>query len=234
MTERAERLRDEIEAEAIKTASERQRLKVEERLTRARVPKALWDVSMDKIPDRAPHKAMVAKWGRVFLHHYREGMSLPGLLLWGPPGSGKTSIAAGFARYFLTRKRPITTFFQEFRNLYGDMKAQTPYDEVLAPGLTLEDAWRQVDVLVLDDLLANLTDNYGEVGVNIAEQLLRDRVSAGKATIVTSNGAIDTIGRVHSRLAHILLEHCYEVEVSGADYRRAIAKKRLDLNEVEL
>lgn len=232
MSERAEKLKAEIAAELMAEAPERERKSLEASLSRARVPRNLWDVSMDKIPDTLPYKPLLQKWGRLWLRQRAKEAAAPGLLLHGPPGSGKTSIAAGFARWFLTMKVPV--LFQPYRDIWPDKKNAVPYDPDLLPGETIEDAWTDATVLVLDDLLAGNNESYGEVGLNIVEEVLRDRLALGRATIVTSNADVDTISKVRARLGHVLVEHCYPIRVEGADYRKAIAKKRLSLEEVDV
>lgn len=221
---RDERIRA-TRAEMAATQAERERADLERHLRLMNVPKHLWDVSLDKIPDKAPHKAKLLRWHDLYLEGLRERAFVPGLFIHGNHGSGKSAIAAGILRWALQFR--VYGYFLPAADLVKAALDNPPLNDLVDEGVW--DYALRCRLLVLDDLgRGSSANSYSALMWTRAEELLRSRLAADLTTIVTSNGTLEAIGNVtgHDGLPNILAESCYELPVVGLDYRSEIARRR--------
>lgn len=221
---RDERIRA-VRAEMERTQEEQDRVDLERHLRLMNVPKRLWGVSLDKIPDRAPHKAKLLRWHDLYTEALRERRFSPGLFLYGNAGSGKSAIAAGILRWALQFR--VYGYFLSAADLVKVALDNPPLNDLVEEG-TWDYALR-CRLLVLDDLGRGAGQNsYGSLMWSRAEELLRRRLADELTTVVTSNISLEEL-RAQSgneALANVLDESSYLMQVGGIDYRSEISKRR--------
>lgn len=195
----------------------------ERKLDNALIPKALRTVSRNRIPDSAEHKMLIAKWVALVQETLSEGKNLPGLFLYGPPGSGKTSITAGLLRGFVLAGN--TGLFLRYSEIHDVKVERTEYPYL--PDYTIWDVAHSVRFLVIDDLLAYNDDRVGKYANAFVEELLRQRMSEGLSTIISSNYGLERIAELGSkRLVSVLSEVCYLCGIKDLDYRAALSTRK--------
>ena len=168
--ERREAMRLEIMAGATPEYLEEQlRAEREMRYNLAELPKKLRGSSSDTIPDTAEYKTKIDRWRWEKWPEARKSKSYPrGLFLRGHIGSGKTTIAGGLLRSLLDVK--ASGFFVLFTDLFDISKNPTMIEG------TDDTDWsvmHRTGVLVIDDLGAGVNDKFGQIGLGIAESLIR-------------------------------------------------------------
>jgi len=145
-----------------------------------------------------------------------------GLCLIGPPGIGKTHIAASVLRRLVEEKR-VRGLFYDVRDLLRVIRStynpvvRTAEMDILRPVMTAE-------LLVLDDLGAEKPSEWVEETMNL---IVNTRYNERRPTIFTTNyedlpdeGEIDTLkARVGFRLHSRLHEMCEFLEYDGGDFR---------------
>lgn len=158
-----------------------------------------------------------------------------GLLLTGPPGTGKTHLVVAATRYLVAEKGARALFFDQrelLKQLQGTFDAGSARTEsdVLQPILDAE-------VLVLDDLGAGRTTEWAK---DVLHDIIGHRYNAGLPILATTNRPIGEPGsegaddplrekltlydRLGAPLMSRLFEMCLMLEIRADDYRRLIKR----------
>lgn len=140
---------------------------------RMRLPERYWETTWKKVSDFEEKSYIEGYLRKLSTHSLPEGW---GLFLWGPPSTGKTSIAAIVAKEVARRGGKAlfqnTSEYMELRGLEYD-------DEE-----SLEHRAKTVDLLVLDEVdfrLMTPTDRRE------LSEVIRVRMDHRKSTILTTN-----------------------------------------------
>jgi DNA replication protein DnaC len=145
-----------------------------------------------------------------------------GLCLIGPPGIGKTHIAAAVLRQLVTEKH-VRGLFYDVRDLLRVIRStynpvvRTAEMDIIRPVMNAE-------LLVLDDLGAEKPSEWVEETMNL---IVNTRYNERRPTIFTTNYVnvpdemeVDSLkARVGFRMHSRLLEMCEFLEYDGGDYR---------------
>jgi DNA replication protein DnaC len=145
-----------------------------------------------------------------------------GLCLIGPPGIGKTHIAAAVLRRLIAEKQ-VRGLFYDVRDLLRLIRStynpvvRTAEMDIIRPVMTAE-------LLVLDDLGAEKPSEWVEETMNL---IVNTRYNERRPTIFTTNYPnvpdeleVDSLkARVGFRMHSRLLEMCEFLEYDGGDYR---------------
>ena len=216
-------------AMAQKVTSLRRELTRED-MERMRIPLRYWKVSYDGISAERQHvrpDLLSAQETALSYLSQLDEMSSDGvgLLLWGPNGTGKTSMAVVIAKEF--RRRGHRVLFVEAASLkqYVINKVYFDGDE----GELYWDRAMSVDVLVLDDFGKGTQDRTG-FGARLFDELIRHRNAEKRVTFLTTN--MDPREGLAEELLestmHSLKECVIPVEVTGQDRRDAILTEMRD------
>lgn len=187
-------------------------------LKRMRVPRRYWSVTFDGISDTSVDGKSAKDITRDYILSMEVNVSRGvGLLLWGPNGTGKTSMAVVIAKELRRRFRSV--LFVQAAALRGSVISNEMFDE-------METLWQRacnVEVLVIDDLGKGTQDRTG-FGERMIDDLIRSRNSNQLVTIITTNmaakgenNALSTA--LKASTMHSLREHVVPVWVSGGNKR---------------
>lgn len=203
--------------------SEMRRMAQERRYEIARIPRGFWGVSIDAIPD-FEYKRKIKSWTKKFIDHVRRREPFPGLYLHGPLGSGKSAIAARLLA--ILTDSGIPGLWMD----YSEIVDIATNDPIVNDGTNqgLWDYANSARIVVIDDVGRGIAENaFTQLQTRRVEELLRSRWSQGLATIVTSNGTLDSLREADlDSLASILDESCYDIEIKGANFRGWKAKRK--------
>ena len=174
-----------------------------------------------------------------------DSEDLKGMVLMGPPGTGKTHLMTGFA-FQCTIGHGISCIFQSFAELlselrqgYSDGKSDI---EIIEPHL-------QTDILIIDDMgkgrnsdwelgildmliserynrnqIIMVTTNFTEVEESTLKEQIRNRDKSESETFIADTIRKRVGERIHSRLK----EMCYFENLMGSDRRTGYSESESD------
>lgn len=173
-----------------------------------RIPRRFWEASADKIPESVMAKAIA--YVRDIETSLNDGT---GLLLWGPNGTGKTSVAVFIAKEARRRGAPVLFVTAE------GLRQGVIENRMFKGDVPLIDRARTVDVLLLDDFGKEHSGGSGYTE-RFYEDLLRQRSSRRLLTLITSNMGIAQLSeRYKPSMIEVMKETVYPLKVDGPSQR---------------
>ncbi len=143
-----------------------------------------------------------------------------GLLLSGPPGSGKTHLAVATLLEIIDTSKPGRLLFSNFQDLIQEIQASFDSDESPSKSEILRPLL-EMDLLVLDELGSQKPSMFVQ---DILYYVINSRYNAQRTTIFTTN-AEDLEDRIGPRLRSRLYEMAEEIKLAGVpDYRKTFAQ----------
>ena len=210
-------------------------------MEQARIPKRYAHCTLeDYVPNYGGNNASLSNalvQARNFVREYLPGSDVPGLLLTGSIGVGKTHLAVGMLQALIAERGAKGLFF-DYRDLLKQV--QNSYNRsVEATELEVLKPVFDAEVLVLDELGASKPTDW--VWDTVAH-ILNTRYNDRRTTIITTNYANlppgggelsgpraavreETLGdRIGERMRSRLQEMCVVVEMTGEDFRQKVKR----------
>ncbi|MGA9668383.1 MAG: ATP-binding protein [Terracidiphilus sp.] len=212
-------------------------LEIAARLKRARIPAAFADCTLENFKV-SPHTKRGLAAARKFVEEFVPGQrDLPGLLLTGTVGVGKTHLAAAVLRRLIEAKgiegrwATVPELLDRLRSSY-DPEARESQAQILGPIM-------RADLVVIDELGSSRPSDWV---FETVELLIGSLYNSARTVLVTSNlpnlaaGAsaaagtpqnefaraarAETLGdRIGARMWSRLQQMCAAVDMSGPDWR---------------
>ncbi|HEX5284665.1 MAG TPA: ATP-binding protein [Bryocella sp.] len=210
-------------------------------IEQARIPKRYAHCTLeDYVPNyggKNPSLSNALVQSRNYVREYLPGTDVPGLLLTGSIGVGKTHLAVGILQSLIAERGAKGLFF-DYRDLLKQV--QNSYNRsVEATELEILQPVFDAEVLVLDELGASKPTDW--VWDTVAH-ILNTRYNDRRTTIITTNYANlppgggelsgpraavreETLGdRIGERMRSRLQEMCVVVEMKGEDFRQTVRR----------
>lgn len=154
--------------------------KLDQVLLKAKVPPGLCDVRLNDVPDRVSAEKLKEKSKDWFDGNRR----MVGVVIEGPGRSGKSTLAAGVARFFARRHRPVAwrrAVDLVERNYELTRNDDVDYDEAMWERWHLEMVY---DLLVIDAFEATALTDYSS---RFMQNLVHCRADYGLYTVITTS-----------------------------------------------
>lgn len=155
-----------------------------------------------------------------------EDCEMPWAILYGPKGTGKTTLASGMAVELRKKRPPLGLIFETVPDLLDKLRAayapnsEQTFDERL-------EQLKAVDILVLDDLGTQRSTPWASEKLY---QILNDRYQTRKLTLITSNIELSRLANDGddniSRIADRIMELALVIPVLKPNIRALIAMQR--------
>jgi DNA replication protein DnaC len=194
-----------------------------------RLPERFWTATFEQIVD-GPASQSSQDAPKALVGGYLSRLALmrsmgAGLLLWGPNGTGKTSIGALLLKQ--ARREGFKAMFLEAAAIKTLVVDRVMYDA--EAGKTVWARAFEVDFLLLDDLGKGSHDSQG-FGERLVDELIRDRYANKRPTIITTNVDKSRLGEIiKPSTLHTLKGSCAQIKVAEHDYR---AQEGADLRKI--
>lgn len=184
-------------------------------LTHARIPPLYWKAEL-------PANSSAAAYAKSLRGNLKEGR---GLLLLGQHGAGKTHQACALAICALAiTPRVLFMTAADLIDTYRPKERVPMFDPDY--GVTLVQAFRNRDLLVIDDLGTEYKGSESGFAEQTLINLIRYRTGAKKATVLTSNYSPEQIGTIYGDgFRSLLAESCLPILIKGEDHRRNPARR---------
>jgi len=188
-------------------------------LERMMLPREFWETTYGEIsPEDSDHRQIIGRFMAKMPDVVDKGY---GLLLWGPNGHGKSALASLILKE--ARRWGFVTLFVRSERLRSARLEKEAFDDAH----TLFKRAMLVDVLVLDDLGKEVRGERSAFTDRAIEDLLRERVTQQRTTIITTNIPKDKLTSVYPEsLVHGIRAMIFPVHVEGHDYR-TVATERM-------
>lgn len=146
-----------------------------------------------------------------------------GMLLWGPPGRGKTHAMCAFAKHLWAEGwsfRRIT-----YEQLCLDIRATFGKGDGESELAIVEPLW-EIPKLFIEDVgvTVSLGQQESDFSLRTLVTLLDQRLEWCRATFVTSNKSVEELARsFDERVASRLCQACEIIQITGEDKRRSVS-----------
>lgn len=177
------------------------------------VPELHWKCTLEEIPNECPQKEHLIKYIENFKYNLGCGL---GMIFWGDYSNGKSGAAVILLKIAAINGK--TGLFIKASKIPGMIIEKHKFDETTS----MYERIQEVDLLVIDEIILRGDDRYTDT---IAEEIIRDRVSNQKSTIITTNYSPAKINDKYPALAAVMKEAMVPVKFRGKDFREEQKEK---------